>query len=194
MVRTPWSVDLRGRVIRLMSVNSRQYLHDTWYTTTPHKAVLHLRTFMYSQRGNAAIDIYSVHKPAGQSRPLEPSWFQPVQVGPQPSKPACGQSPVRRRRPHQGLEDPRPPAAKARSTRTRSPRVRSGVVFSLPTMNLFFWSNVHYNYNVQGSLASGGSPAITGRSVHASKGRAWTLRGESAEHAVPSNGTRAGDR
>ena len=27
----------------------------------------------------------------------------------------------------------------------------------------FFWSNVHYNYNVQGSLASGGSPAITGR-------------------------------
>ena len=40
----------------------------------------------------------------------------------------------------------------------------------------FFWSNVHYNYNVQGSLAAGGSPAIRGRRAHASKGRAWTLR------------------
>ena len=39
----------------------------------------------------------------------------------------------------------------------------------------FFWSNVHYNYNVQGSLASGGSPAISRRSApHASKGGAWT--------------------
>ena len=38
-------------------------------------------------------------------------------------------------------------------------------------------------YNVQGSLASGGSPAISGRSAHASKGGAWTLRGETTKQA-----------
>ena len=47
---------------------------------------------------------------------------------------------------------------------------------------LFFGSNVHYNYNVQGSLASGRGPAIIGRSAHTlPKGRAWTCRRDSAK-------------